>query len=202
MSATCKHCGAPREAGTVICPYCRTGYDERTLTQAIPCPKCKHLNPEDSQKCQRCQSWVVVQCVFCGALTAHNRPHCHRCGEAFHGSQERYRAMQHQHEQARRDARNERVAGTVGNAAAGFFGAMAGSMVAGAMSNPFDHGGYVEQHQQHPDYGSGFDHEYAQHEGDYQEEYDDGDLDEGEVDGGDFEGGDFDGGDFDGGDFF
>ena len=71
----------------------------------------------------------------------------------------------------------------VGNAAAGFVGAMAGTMVTGAVSNPFDQGGYVDQQTGFLD-GGGYDHEPFEDAFEPDDELDD------EFDG-DFDGGDF-----------
>ena len=66
----CTHCGAPRVAGYAACKFCKTPFAGvgNTQTDAIPCPRCSTLNEIGSQRCVQCQTWVVVQCVFCHAL--------------------------------------------------------------------------------------------------------------------------------------
>jgi hypothetical protein len=119
----CKNCGAPRAAGYAACKYCSTPFVENTQTGAIQCPTCKTLNELGLQRCVQCQAWVVVQCVFCHAISPYNIPACHGCGEAFAGAPERFAARQReQHLQ-----QGLQIAGTVGNVAASFLGAAAGA---------------------------------------------------------------------------
>jgi RNA polymerase subunit RPABC4/transcription elongation factor Spt4 len=89
MAKDCPKCGAPHEFGLILCKFCRTAFDPEEARRATPCPRCKDLFHEDTQKCPRCEVWLVVQCVFCHELTPHNRPRCDACGEVFAGSAER-----------------------------------------------------------------------------------------------------------------
>jgi hypothetical protein len=137
----CAHCGAPRTAGWASCKFCKTPFVKDTQTAAIPCPRCNTLNELGVQKCVQCQAWVVVQCVFCHALSAHNAPACTHCGEAFAGAPERFAERQ----RAQHLQQGLQIAGTVGNVAASFLGAAAG---AGLFSGSQ---GYEHQHH-HRDY--------------------------------------------------
>ncbi len=121
----CTHCGAPRIAGYASCKFCKTPYPgvQNTQTGAIPCPRCNTLNELGAQKCVQCQAWVVVQCVFCGALSPHNVPACQRCNEPFAGAPQRLAERQ----RAQHLQQGLQVAGTVGSVAASFLGAAAGA---------------------------------------------------------------------------
>lgn len=141
----CKHCGAPRVAGYAACKFCRTPFVENSQTNAIPCPRCNTLNEMGAQKCVQCQTWVVVQCVFCGALSPHNVPGCLKCGEAFAGAPQRLQERQRQQHLQQ----GLQVAGTVGTVAASFLGAAAG---AGMFSH---HEHYVPHGGSHHHYGYG-----------------------------------------------
>lgn len=139
----CTHCGAPHTAGYAACKFCKTPFVANTQTNAIPCPRCSTLNELGAQKCVQCQTWVVVQCVFCHALSPHNAPACTHCSEAFAGAPERFAQRQSQH----RVQQGLNIAGTVGNVAASFLGAAAG---AGLFSGHSHHG----YHPTHPYYGN------------------------------------------------
>jgi len=139
----CTNCGAPRAAGYAACKFCKTPFVANTQTNAIPCPRCATLNEMGAQKCVQCQTWVVVQCVFCHALSPHNAPACLHCSEAFAGAPERFAARQSQ----QRLATGLNIAGTVGNVAASFLGAAAG---AGMFSGHHEH----HHHQHHEGYGN------------------------------------------------
>jgi hypothetical protein len=144
----CPNCCAPRVAGYAECKYCKTPFVQNTQTGAIPCPQCHTLNEMGAQRCAQCQAWVVVQCVFCGALSPHNVPGCLKCGEAFAGAPQRLAERQRQ----QHIQQGLQVAGTVGNVAASFIGAAAG---AGMFSGHQHHGGYGTPipYNQGPDYG-------------------------------------------------
>ena len=111
----CSNCGAPRVAGYAACKYCKTPFAsvKDTQTDAIPCPRCNTLNELGAQKCVQCQAWVVVQCVFCHALSPHNVPACTKCGEAFAGAPQRFAERQ----RAQQLQTGLEIAGTVGNVA-------------------------------------------------------------------------------------
>jgi hypothetical protein len=136
----CKQCGAPRQPGFAACKYCKTPFVQNAHTEAIPCPKCATLNEMGAQKCVQCQTWVVVQCVFCHALSPHNRPACMRCNEPFAGAPQRFQERQQQ----AASQRNMQMVGTVGNVAASLVGAAAGAMIAGRAygggHHHYDHG--------------------------------------------------------------
>ena len=133
----CTNCGAPRAAGYAACKFCKTPFVANTQTSAIPCPSCNTLNEMGAQRCVQCQTWIVVQCVFCHALSPHNVPGCLKCGEAFAGAPERFAEMQ----RAQHLQQGLSIAGTVGNVAASFLGAAIG---AGAFS-----GGDGYEHHHH-----------------------------------------------------
>lgn len=80
--------------GLILCKFCRTAFDDDEARRATPCPRCKDLFPETTQKCPRCEVWLVVQCVFCDALTPHQRPECDACGEVFAGAPQRKAARE------------------------------------------------------------------------------------------------------------
>src|SRR5688572_4641018 len=92
---TCMNCGAPDSGELVVCRFCRQAVSAEVARTAIPCPnhQCRVPNRWGKQKCVQCQSWIVVSCVFCGALSPHNMSNCMRCNEAFAGAAER---KQHQ----------------------------------------------------------------------------------------------------------
>jgi hypothetical protein len=119
----CKHCGAPRVTGYAACKFCKTPFVTNTQTNAIPCPRCNILNEMGAQRCVQCQAWVIVQCVFCHALSPHNVPACQHCGEAFAGAPQRFAERQKQESLQK----GLQIAGTVGNVAASFLGAAAGA---------------------------------------------------------------------------
>jgi hypothetical protein len=132
----CPHCGAPRAAGFAACKFCKTPFVKDTQTGAIPCPRCNTLNELGAQRCVQCQTWVVVQCVFCHALSPHNVPACTKCSEPFAGAPQRFADQQRQ----QHIQQGLSIAGTVGNVAASFLGAAAG---AGLFSH---HEGYEHHH--------------------------------------------------------
>jgi hypothetical protein len=142
----CNHCGAPRMAGYAACKYCKTPFPHvgsmhgDPQTNAIPCPRCNTLNEAGVQKCVQCQTWLVVQCVFCHALSPHNAPACLRCGEAFAGAPQRFAERQQQ----QRLQQGLNIAGQVGNVAASFLGAAA---AAGVFSGHHEH--HYEHHHHH-----------------------------------------------------
>jgi hypothetical protein len=74
----------------------------------------------------QCQAWLVVSCVFCGAISPHNISNCLRCNEAFAGAAQRKQQM----EQHRMHQQNMQNAAVWGNVAASFLGAAAGVAVA------------------------------------------------------------------------
>jgi hypothetical protein len=130
----CAHCGAPRQAGYAACKYCLTPFPAASnggsagsvgggLPSSIPCPQCKTLNEPTAQRCVECKAWVVVQCVFCHAISPYNVPACLKCGEAFAGAPQRLAERQRQ----QHVEQGLHVAGAVGNVAASFLGAAAGA---------------------------------------------------------------------------
>jgi hypothetical protein len=152
----------------------------------VPCPRCKTLNEWGSQKCARCQTWVVVQCVFCNSLSPHHVPACLTCNEAFLGAPERL--AERQREASMR--RGFEVATAVAGVAAPFLGALAGSALAGSRSYHSDDesscgGGMFTQ-----TLSSGDDHDEDDDDDD-DEDDDEGDDSDGESEGGDY-GGDSD----------
>ncbi len=127
----CAHCGAPDNGEFVTCKFCRQAVNAEALRSAIPCPQCKMQCRWGKQKCGQCQAWLVVSCVFCGALSPHNISNCMQCNEAFAGAPQRKAAMQQQQQHAQ----NMQAVGTWGNVAAAF----AGAAVGGAVGSSFSH---------------------------------------------------------------
>jgi hypothetical protein len=157
----CPHCGAPRVAGFAACKFCKTPFVKNTQTNAIPCPRCNTLNEMGGQKCVQCQAWIVVQCVFCHALSPHNAPACLSCHEAFAGAPQRLQQrQQQQHVQ-----QGIQIASSVGGVLAPFLGAAAGAALGGSHS----HGGYYEEHHHHHHGGGGYGPQdsWPQQPGDY-----------------------------------
>ena len=122
-NAHCASCGAPDDGESVICKYCQRPISQEAQAHAIPCPKCRVPNRWGKQQCSACQTWIVVACVFCGAISPHNQQACMACREPFAGAVERkaQRQQQHAHQQSMQ------TLGTVGNIAASFLGAAAGA---------------------------------------------------------------------------
>ena len=58
-------------------------------TRPIACPRCAFACAWGTQRCPRCQTWVVVDCVFCGALSPHDQAACLACREPFSGAMAR-----------------------------------------------------------------------------------------------------------------
>jgi hypothetical protein len=77
------------------------------------------------QRCAQCQAWIVVSCVFCGAISPHNLSNCMQCNEAFAGAPQRKAQM----EQQRQHQQTMQNASVWGNVAASFLGAAAGVAV-------------------------------------------------------------------------
>jgi hypothetical protein len=139
----CANCGAPRAAGYAACRFCNTPFVADTQTQAIPCPRCKTLNEMGAQRCVQCQAWVVVQCVFCHALSPHNLPACSKCGEAFAGAPDRFASRQHDQQLQQ----GLSIATQVGGVAASFLGAAVGAGLFTDHSSSY--------HEQSPYWGGG-----------------------------------------------
>jgi hypothetical protein len=148
----CQNCGAPRAAGYAACRFCKTPFVANVQTDAIPCPRCNTLNERGAQRCVQCQGWVVVQCVFCHALSPHNVPACARCGEAFAGAPQRFAERQRQ--QHLQQGLN--IATQVGGVAASFLGAAAGAGLFSGHSH--------EYHEQNPYWGGGPHHHHHRQE--------------------------------------
>jgi hypothetical protein len=151
----CPNCGAPRVAGFAACKFCKTPFVKNTQTNAIPCPRCNTLNELGGQKCVQCQAWIVVQCVFCHALSPHNVPACLSCHEAFAGAPQRLQERQTQ----QHVEQGLHIASSVGGVAASFLGAAAGAALGGS----HHHQGYYEEHHHHGG-GGGY---WPRQEGDY-----------------------------------
>jgi hypothetical protein len=132
-SSTCANCGAPDAGDLVICKFCKQAVSAEALKSAIPCPnpQCRALCRWGKQHCPQCQSWIVVSCVFCGALSPHSVSNCLQCREAFAGAPQRKAQMegQRQHQQ------NMESVNAFGNIASGLLGGMAGAAIASDWSN-------------------------------------------------------------------
>ena len=122
---TCAHCGAPDPGDLVLCRFCRHAVSAEAQETAIPCPQCRTANRWGRQTCVQCQGWIVVSCVFCGAISPCNQPQCLQCSEPFAGAPERKAAQ----ERAAQHARIARSASTWGGVAASFLGAAAGGAI-------------------------------------------------------------------------
>ncbi len=133
-AAVCASCGAPDNGEFVFCKFCNNAYNAEVARTAIPCPSCKTACRWGKQKCGACQAWLVVSCVFCGALSPHNASNCLSCNEAFAGAPQRKAAMdaQRQHQQQMQDV------GVWGNVAAAFAGAAIGGAVSQSFERSYD----------------------------------------------------------------
>jgi hypothetical protein len=92
----CDNCGAGKTAGLATCKYCNRPFVADLQNRSVPCWKCKAFNDWGVQQCTRCSSQVVIQCLFCSALSPHHVAGCLRCKEAFAGMRERFAARQQQ----------------------------------------------------------------------------------------------------------
>jgi hypothetical protein len=106
------------------------------MRSAIPCPnpQCRAQCRWGKQKCAQCQAWIVVSCIFCGAISPHNISNCMRCNEAFAGAAQRKQQVQQQ--QAHRQ--NMQSANVWGGVAASFLGAAAGSAVGSSWGHSYN----------------------------------------------------------------
>lgn len=129
--SSCEHCGAPRQAGVMVCRFCRSPYSAEAARNGVPCPNCGLLHERDAQKCAACATWLVVQCVFCGTLSPHRDANCSKCHEAFAGSAERL-AQRRQEQESRRQLE---MASNVGGVAVSVLGAIAGTGIVGQVAN-------------------------------------------------------------------
>jgi len=138
MGITCENCGAPAQPGVLKCLYCGRPVSAELAKHAIPCPKCNEPNLWGAQRCVRCQDWIVVQCVFCGAVSPHNQTACLNCREPFAGAPER--KAQRDAEAARQIRAQEQqqtteTAVAVGTVAASFLGGVAGGILEGLLDD-------------------------------------------------------------------
>lgn len=123
--AACSLCGAPDDGEFVVCRFCAHPFSEEASQNAIPCPRCGIACRWGKQKCGRCQAWLVVSCVFCGAFSPYNVANCLQCGEAFAGAAQRKAAVESQRET--QEAMN--VVSTVGSVAAPLLGIALGAVL-------------------------------------------------------------------------
>jgi hypothetical protein len=135
-AATCGNCGAPDDGEVVNCTYCRRPVSAEAAARAIPCPNpaCRTACRWGKQRCAACQGWIVVSCLFCGAISPHNAATCLRCNEAFAGAAQRKQQAQ----QAQQHQESMAAVGTWGHVAAAF----AGAAVGGALGSHHTGGGY------------------------------------------------------------
>ncbi len=91
VRAMCQNCGAPDDGEFVQCSFCHSPVSLQAAQYAIPCPnpQCRTACRWGKNQCGRCRMWLVVSCIFCGALSPHNQSNCMACQEAFHGAAER-----------------------------------------------------------------------------------------------------------------
>ena len=132
-AATCMNCGAPDAGELVTCKFCQQAVSAEAARTAIPCPnpQCRMQCRWGKQKCAHCQAWLVVSCVFCGALSPHNISSCMQCQEAFAGAPQRKAQI----EQQRQNQQNMQNASVWGNVAASFLGAAAGVAVSSSWTS-------------------------------------------------------------------
>ena len=130
----CASCGAPDNGEHVICRFCRQAVSAEVARHAIPCGHCRTQNRWGRQKCIQCQHWIVVSCVFCGALSPHHVSNCMRCNEALAGAAQRKQQQDHQ----RSHQQQMQSVGVWGTVAAAFAGAAVGS----AVSHSWGHSSY------------------------------------------------------------
>jgi hypothetical protein len=128
---SCNHCGAPRDAGVLVCRFCRSPHSRDAAEKGVPCPNCGLLHERSAQKCAACATWLVVQCVFCGTLSPHRDTNCSKCREQFAGSAERL-AQKRQEQESRRQLE---LASNVGGVAVSVLGAIAGTGIVGQVAN-------------------------------------------------------------------
>ena len=135
---TCANCGAPDSGDFVICKFCKQAVSAEAARSAIPCPnpQCRAQCRWGKQKCAQCQAWIVVSCVFCGAISPHNVSNCLRCNEAFAGAAQRKAQMEQQQQQQQ----NMQHANVWGGVAASFLGAAAGSAISHSWGHSYDEG--------------------------------------------------------------
>ncbi len=136
-TANCAACGAPDDGELVTCRYCRQAVSADALAKAIPCPNpaCRSACRWGKQKCAACQAWIVVSCVFCGAISPHNISNCLHCNEAFAGAMQRKQAMQQQQQHQNQ----MQAVGTWGNVAAAFAGAAVGASIGSHSHNGYSY---------------------------------------------------------------
>jgi lactobin A/cerein 7B family class IIb bacteriocin len=132
--AVCASCGAPDDGELVLCRFCQHAISEDVLRRAIPCPSCGIKNRWGKQRCVGDGAWIVVSCVFCGALSPCNQPACLSCKEAFAGAAERRAARAEQQQQQELMS----VAGMFAPAAGGLLGALAGSIASAGLASAYD----------------------------------------------------------------
>lgn len=118
----CPNCTAPREAGAVVCKFCKTPLVRDIQAEAVQCPQCKEYSDIRATNCVKCKACVVVKCIFCGGLSPHHYPACAHCREVFSGAAERWQARK---DAAESQQRMQMLSG-VGSVAAAFLGAAAG----------------------------------------------------------------------------
>jgi hypothetical protein len=133
VALSCANCGAPDAGELVICRFCQQPVSAEAQRTAIPCPnpQCRTLCRWGKQKCPQCQAWIVVSCVFCGAISPHSAPNCLSCNEAFAGAPQRKAQM----ERERMQGQHAQQASVWGGVAASFLGAAAGSVIGEALSS-------------------------------------------------------------------
>jgi hypothetical protein len=129
--ARCGSCGAPDDGELVYCRFCKNAISAQAVQSAIPCPQCRTACRWGKQKCVQCQAWLVVACVFCGAISPHNLPACLSCREPFAGAMQKKQAQM----QAAQQQQTMQAVNTYGNVAASFLGAMAGGVAGSAVSH-------------------------------------------------------------------
>lgn len=113
----CDNCGAAKTPGLATCTYCSRPFVADLANRAVPCWKCKAYNDWGVLQCAKCDAQVVIQCLFCSALSPHHVPGCLRCKEAFAGMRERHAARQQQAQLAQVAQVGSAVASVLGAAA-------------------------------------------------------------------------------------
>lgn len=138
-----------------MCEFCENAVSPEAAKRAIGCKQCSTLNVETAQQCIRCKGWLVVQCLFCNAISRHDLPGCASCREPFAGAAERKAAR----DAALRQQQLLQTAGVVAPIAGSLLGGLAGALLGnsfGGGSSSTDSYGGSSSHSDHSrdDYSS------------------------------------------------
>ncbi len=145
-----------------MCEFCENPVSPEAAKRAIGCKQCSTLNVETAQQCIKCKGWLVVQCLFCNAISRHDLPGCASCREPFAGAAER---------KAARDAqlRNQQLMQTAG-VVAPIAGSLLGGLAGAFLGNSFG-GGHSSGSSSHHSYGGSSHHAGSHDTSDYRSDY-------------------------------